>query len=156
LTAENLQKAEISEQIIKDYFRSLNYIVYGIEPVDKGKRHFFDFVCTLNKEDIIYVDVKFKQNSIFKKKVFGELHGINVTSFEEYQQCKKISSCKFFLIFVELLSKTVYFQEIDKLQNPVYTDNNKIICWKVSEMKILFHLDDNHIERLKNPNNVEV
>jgi hypothetical protein len=149
LKTEHLTLPEISEEIVKNHLRELGYITYS--PDNKNQAHCFDFVCTLNKERIFYADVKFKTSSIFVKGTFGQLHGINSISFEEYKRYKRLTSSPFHLIFVDIQEGVVYTQEINKLTGAVYIKNGEIICWPVAGMKKMFILSEKELEQLKNP-----
>lgn len=151
----NDKQAEVAEKIVKEYLDYKEYMTYS--PDNKKRPHCFDFVCTYKKDKVFFVDVKFKQNSTFAKGRAGQHHGINVETYNEYLDFIKITSSPFFLVFVDLKEEKVYKVELLKLTNPAFVGKKgEIVCWNIEQMEMLFKLSPQHIERLKNPDSVEV
>ena len=72
-----LKKGDIGEKIIQEYLENKGWIVY--RPFTKNKSHYFDMLCTFEKEKVLAIDVKTKAR--FNK---WEAQGINVKSYNEY------------------------------------------------------------------------
>ena len=135
-----LIKGEIGEQIVTQYLEKKGWIVY--RPYTKDKAHYFDMLCTFNKEKTIAIDVKTKAR--LNK---WNAQGINVKSYNEYLNFVKNTNVKFYLIFVDDKIGQVYLADITKLDKPIYP-NEHIIAWNLEDMKYLFTISNEDIERL--------
>jgi len=135
-----LQKGELGEQIISNYLEKKGWIVY--RPFTKDKAHYFDMLCTYNKEKVIAIDVKTKAR--LNK---WNAQGINIKSYNEYLNFVKTTSVNFYLIFVDDKTGAVHLADLIKLKNPIYP-NEKIIAWNLNDMKYLFTITENEIKEL--------
>lgn len=135
-----LLKGEIGEQIVTEFLEKKGWIVY--RPYTKDKAHYFDMLCTLNKEKTIAIDVKTKAR--LNK---WNAQGINIKSYNEYVNFVKKTSVPFYLIFVDDKTGKVHLADIIKLENPIYP-NTKIIAWNLDSMKYLFTIGKEDIIRL--------
>jgi hypothetical protein len=135
-----LIKGEIGEQIVTEYLEKKGWIVY--RPYTKDKAHYFDMLCTFNKEKTIAIDVKTKAR--LNK---WNAQGINVKSYNEYLNFVKNTNVNFYLIFVDDKIGEVYLADITKLDKPIYP-NKHIIAWNLENMKYLFTISKEDIERL--------
>jgi len=135
-----LKKGDIGEDIVAEFLQKKGWIIY--RPFTKDKAHYFDMLCTFNKEKVIAIDVKTKA-----RLNNWNAQGINIKSYNEYLDFVKMTSINFYLIFVDDKNGDVHLADLIKLKNPIYP-NNKIIAWKVKDMKYLFTISQNDIERL--------
>jgi Holliday junction resolvase len=135
-----LKKGNIGEDIVSEYLEKRGWIIY--RPFTKDKAHYFDMLCTLNKEKVIAIDVKTKA-----RLNNWNAQGINIKSYNEYVNFVKTTSVNFYLIFVDDKTGHVHLADLMNLTNPIYP-NNKIIAWKLDEMKHLFTISSEDIERL--------
>jgi hypothetical protein len=135
-----LKKGEIGEKIIIKYLEDLGWIVYC--PFTKNKAHYFDMLCTHNKEHVIAIDVKTKAR--LNK---WNAQGINKKSYLEYMNFVNMTKVNFFLIFVDDKLGDVHLADITKLTNPIYPNDN-IIAWNVNDMEYLFKISDEDILNL--------
>ena len=135
-----LKKGEIGEEIVTEFLENKGWIVY--RPYTKNKSHYFDMLCTFNKEKTIAIDVKTKA-----RLNNWEAQGIDIRSYNEYINFVEKTNINFYLIFVDDKNGEVHLADISKLTNPIYP-NNKIIAWKLEDMKYLFTILDEDIERL--------
>jgi Holliday junction resolvase len=135
-----LQKGDLGEKIITEYLEKKGWIVY--RPFTKNKAHYFDMLCTLNKEKVIAIDVKTKAR--LNK---WNAQGINIKTYNEYINFVKTTSVNFYLIFVDDKTGEVHLADLMKLKDPIYP-NEKIIAWAVKDMKYLFTISENQIKEL--------
>lgn len=135
-----LQKGDLGEKIITEYLEKKGWIVY--RPFTKDKAHYFDMLCTLNKEKVIAIDVKTKAR--LNK---WNAQGINIKTYNEYVNFVKTTSVNFYLIFVDDKTGEVHLADLIKLKDPIYP-NEKIIAWPVKNMKYLFTISENQIKEL--------
>jgi hypothetical protein len=135
-----LQKGDLGEKIITEYLEKKGWIVY--RPFTKDKAHYFDMLCTLNKEKVIAIDVKTKAR--LNK---WNAQGINIKTYNEYINFVKTTSVNFYLIFVDDKTGEVHLADLMKLKDPIYP-NEKIIAWPVKNMKYLFTISENQIKEL--------
>ena len=135
-----LKKGDIGEEIITDFLEKKGWIVY--RPFTKDKAHYFDMLCTLNKEKIIAIDVKTKA-----RLNNWNAQGIDIRSYNQYLNFVKTTSVNFYLIFVDDKTGVVHLADLIKLKNPIYP-NSKIIAWNVEDMKYLFTISKEDIKRL--------
>lgn len=135
-----LQKGELGENIISKYLEKKGWIVY--RPFTKDKAHYFDMLCTLNKEKVIAIDVKTKAR--LNK---WNAQGIDIRSYNEYLNFVKQTSINFYLIFVDDKNGEVHLADLIKLKKPIYP-NEKIIAWNLKDMKYLFKITQNEINEL--------
>lgn len=135
-----LKKGEIGENIIRIFFEKKGWIVYF--PFTKNKAHFFDMLCTYNKEKVIAVDVKTKA-----RLNNWNAQGINVRSYNEYLNFVNTTKVNFYLIFIDDKNGEVYCADITKLNNPIYP-NDEIIAWELKQMKYLFKITEQQINEL--------
>lgn len=134
-----LQKGEIGEQIIREYLENKGWIVYF--PFTKGS-HYFDMLCTLNKEKVIAIDVKTKARL---NKYAAQ--GINKNHYLQYMNFVNTSKVPFYLIFVDDKTGDVHCAEISKLTNEIEI-NEKIIAWNLEQMQFLFNIGEDNIKKL--------
>jgi hypothetical protein len=135
-----LKKGDLGENIVSEFLQKKGWIVY--RPFTKDKAHYFDMLCTLNKEKVIAIDVKTKA-----RLNNWNAQGIDIRSYNQYLNFVKQTSINFYLIFVDDKNGEVHLADLVKLKNPIYP-NQKIIAWPVNEMKYLFSISENDIERL--------
>jgi Holliday junction resolvase-like predicted endonuclease len=135
-----LKKGDIGEDIVTEFLEKKGWIIY--RPFTKDKAHYFDMLCTLNKEKVIVIDVKTKAR--LNK---WAAQGINIKSYNEYLNFIEMTKVNFYLIFVDDKNGQVYLADLITLKNPIYP-NSKIIAWKLDDMKYLFTISDKDIERL--------
>lgn len=133
-------KGDIGEDIVAEYLEKKGWIIY--RPFTKDKAHYFDMLCTFKKEKVIAIDVKTKA-----RLNNWNAQGINIKSYNEYLNFVKMTNVNFYLIFVDDKTGVVHLADIVKLTNPIYP-NEKIIAWKVDDMKYLFTISNEDIERL--------
>jgi hypothetical protein len=135
-----LKKGDIGEDIVTEFLEKKGWIIY--RPFTKDKAHYFDMLCTLNKEKVIAIDVKTKA-----RLNNWNAQGINIKSYNEYLNFVEMTKVNFYLIFVDDKNGQVYLADLITLKNPIYP-NSKIIAWKLDDMKYLFTISDEDIERL--------
>lgn len=133
-------KGEIGERIIRKYLEERGWVVYF--PFTKNKAHYFDMLCTLNKDMVIALDVKTKAR-LNKWKA----QGINIKSYQEYLDFVYKTKVRFFLIFIDDKIGDVYGADITKLKDPIYPTPN-IIAWSLDQMKFMFKINEREIEEL--------
>ena len=135
-----LKKGELGEKIIRDFLQNKGWIVYF--PFTKDKAHFFDMLCTFNKDKVIAIDVKTKAR--LNK---WNAQGIDKLHYQQYLSFVKKSNVNFYLIFIDDKTGDVYACDISKLKNPIFP-NPKIIAWELKQMKFLFKITENQINEL--------
>jgi Holliday junction resolvase-like predicted endonuclease len=135
-----LKKGDIGEDIVSEFLEKKGWIIY--RPFTKNKAHYFDMLCTLNKEKVIAIDVKTKA-----RLNNWNAQGINIKSYNEYLKFVEMTSVSFYLIFVDDKTGAVHLADLTKLENPIYP-NSKIIAWNVDNMKYLFTISQSDIDRL--------
>ena len=135
-----MQKGELGEKIIRDFLQDKGWIVYF--PFTKDKAHFFDMLCTFNKDKVIAIDVKTKAR--LNK---WNAQGIDKRHYQQYLSFVKKSNVNFYLIFIDDKTGDVYACDISKLKNPIFP-NPKIIAWELKQMKFLFKITENQINEL--------
>lgn len=135
-----LKKGDIGEDIVTEFLEKKGWIIY--RPFTKDKAHYFDMLCTLNKEKVIAIDVKTKA-----RLNNWAAQGINIKSYNEYLNFVEMTKVNFYLIFVDDKNGQVYLADLITLKNPIYP-NSKIIAWKLDDMKYLFTISDEDIDRL--------
>lgn len=136
----SLIKGEIGEEIVTEYLEKKGWIVY--RPYTKDKAHYFDMLCTFQKEKTIAIDVKTKAR--LNK---WNAQGINIKAYNEYLNFVHKTNVNFYLIFVDDKNGDVHSADITKLKNSIAVNNN-IIAWPVTEMKHLFTISDKDINRI--------
>jgi len=134
------QKGELGEKIVMNFLEAKGWVVYF--PFKKDKAHFFDMLCTFNKDKVIAIDVKTK--SRLNK---WNAQGINKRHHEQYLSFVKKTNINFYLIFIDDKIGDVYACDISKLTNPIFP-NDKIIAWELKQMKFLFKITENQINEL--------
>jgi hypothetical protein len=135
-----LKKGDIGEKIIQEYLENKGWIVY--RPFTKNKAHYFDILCTFEKEKVLAIDVKTKAR--FNK---WEAQGINVKSYNEYINFIKTTNVPFFLFFIDDKNGDVHIADVTKLDEPIYPTYN-IIAWHLSKMKFIFNIGIEAINEL--------
>lgn len=135
-----MQKGELGEKIIRDFLQKKGWVVYF--PFTKDKAHFFDMLCTFDKDKVIAIDVKTKAR--LNK---WNAQGINKLHYEQYLSFVEKSNVNFYLIFIDDKTGEVYACDISKLKNPIFP-NPKIIAWELKQMKFLFKITENQINEL--------
>lgn len=135
-----LKKGNIGEDIVSKYLENKGWIIY--RPFTKDKAHYFDMLCTLNKEKVIAIDVKTKAR--LNK---WNAQGIDIRHYKEYLNFIEITKVNFYLIFVDDKTGEVHLAELSKLNNPIYP-NKQIIAWNVNDMHYLFSISENDINNL--------
>lgn len=137
-----LKKGEIGENIVSDYLEKKGWIIY--RPFTKDKAHYFDMLCTFNKDKAIAIDVKTKAR--LNK---WAAQGIDLRHYNQYMNFVEKTNVKFYLIFVDDKTGDVHLADIAKLQDPIYP-TPYIIAWKLSDMVYLFKITQSDIDRLSN------
>jgi hypothetical protein len=135
-----LKKGELGENIIREFLQEKGWVVYF--PFTKDKAHFFDMLCTFNKDKVIAIDVKTKAR--LNK---WNAQGINKNHYEQYLSFVKKSNVNFYLIFIDDKNGNVHGADIQSLKNPIYP-NEKIIAWSLEQMKLLFKITQEQINEL--------
>lgn len=135
-----LKKGNIGEDIVSKYLENKGWIIY--RPFTKDKAHYFDMLCTFNKEKVIAIDVKTKAR--LNK---WNAQGIDIRHYKEYLNFIEITKVNFYLIFVDDKTGEVHLAELSKLNNPIYP-NKQIIAWNVNDMRYLFSISENDINNL--------
>jgi Holliday junction resolvase len=135
-----LIKGEIGEEIVTKYLEKKGWIVY--RPYTKKKAHFFDMICTYNKEKTIAIDIKTKA-----RLNNWNAQGINIKSYNQYLNFVNETKVNFYLIFVDDKTGDVHLADITKLKKPIYPNKN-IIAWRVEDMKFLFTISTDEIESI--------
>lgn len=136
----SLIKGEIGEKIVRKYLEDKGWIIYS--PITKDKAHYFDMLCTFNKDLVIAIDVKTKA-----RLNNWNAQGINKKSYFEYLKFTKDTNINFYLVFIDDKNGEVYAADINKLINPIYPNNN-LIAWELKNMKFLFKIDVDEIHNL--------
>jgi hypothetical protein len=136
----SLKKGELGEQIIRKYLELKGWIVYC--PFTKDKAHYFDMLCTFNKEKVLAIDVKTKAR--LNK---WNAQGINIKSYNEYLNFTATTSVPFYLIFVDDKTGHVHLADLNKLKNHIYPNQN-IIAWNIDDMQFLFKISEEEIKQL--------
>lgn len=135
-----LIKGNIGEEIVTEFLQKKGWIVY--RPYTKNKAHYFDMLCTFNKEKTIAIDVKTKAR--LNK---WNAQGINKKAYLEYLNFVEKTKVKFYLIFVDDKSGEVHLADITKLDDPIYPNEN-IIAWNLDKMQYLFTISKDDILRI--------
>lgn len=135
-----LKKGDLGECIITKILEDKGWVVY--RPFTKDKAHYFDMLCTKNKDKIIAIDIKTKA-----RLNNWNAQGINIKSYDQYINFVKTTNINFYLIFIDDKLGYVHMIDITKLKNPIYP-NNEIIAWEVSQMKHIYTLCENDIKEL--------
>lgn len=135
-----LKKGNIGEDIVSKYLENKGWIIY--RPFTKDKAHYFDMLCTFNKEKVIAIDVKTKAR--LNK---WNAQGIDIRHYKEYLNFIETTKVNFYLIFVDDKTGEVHLAELSKLNNPIYP-NKQIIAWNVNDMHYLFSISENDINNL--------
>lgn len=136
----SLIKGEIGESIIRKYLEKKGWVVYF--PFTKDKAHYFDMLCTLDKDMVIAIDVKTKAR-LNKWKA----QGINIKSYKEYLDFVMKSKVSFYLIFIDDKTGDVHGVDITKLKDPIYPRPD-IIAWKLEQMNFMFKITEDEILQL--------
>jgi hypothetical protein len=134
------KKGDIGENIIKEYLEKRGWIIY--KPFTKDKAHFFDMLCTFEKQKVIAIDVKTKAR--LNK---WNAQGINLRHYNEYLNFTNITNIPFYLIFVDDKLGTVHCAELKKMINPIFP-NDDIIAWDLSQMQHMFNISNDQIKLL--------
>lgn len=135
-----LIKGNIGEEIVTEFLQEKGWIVY--RPYTKNKAHYFDMLCTFNKEKTIAIDVKTKAR--LNK---WNAQGINKKAYLEYLNFVEKTKVNFYLIFVDDKSGEVHLADITKLNDPIYPNEN-IIAWNLDKMQYLFTISKDDILRI--------
>lgn len=135
-----LIKGNIGEEIVTEFLQKKGWIVY--RPYTKNKAHYFDMLCTFNKEKTIAIDVKTKAR--LNK---WNAQGINKKAYLEYLNFVEKTKVNFYLIFVDDKSGEVHLADITKLDDPIYPNEN-IIAWNLDKMQYLFTISKDDILRI--------
>jgi hypothetical protein len=135
------KKGELGENLIREYLEQKGWIVYF--PFTKNKAHYFDMLATKDKAKAIAVDVKTKAR--LNK---WPAQGINKKSYLEYMNFVTKTNIPFFLVFVDDKSGDVHSFELNE-NSCKYTEITPyIIGWPIAEMKYLFNIGAENIEKL--------
>jgi len=135
-----LKKGAIGEKIIMNYLENRGWVVYA--PFTKNKAHYFDILATKNKEKVIAIDVKTKAR--LNK---WSAQGIDVKHYNQYMDFMKMAKVPFYLIFIDDKLGDVHLADIGKLKNG-FNPNKKIIAWMLKDMKFMFKISQEMIEKL--------
>lgn len=136
----SLKKGEIGEALFCSYMQNKGWITYRPTIIDKA--HYFDLLCTLNKEKVIAFDIKTKAR--LNK---WNAQGINLIHYNQYMNFVNNSKIPFYLVFIDDKIGTVHCADITNLKNPIYP-NHSIIAWDICQMHYLFTIDKNAINEL--------
>lgn len=136
----SLKKGDIGEKIIQEYLEKKGWIVY--RPFTKDKAHYFDMLCTLEKEKVMAIDVKTKAR--LNK---WDAQGINVKSYKEYLNFINTTNVPFYLFFIDDKNGNVHLADVTKLEDPIFPSYN-IIAWHLSKMKLVFNIGTEAINEL--------
>ena len=126
-----VKKGDIGENIVRKYLENKGYIIY--QPKTKGA-HYFDMLCTKNKQEVIALDVKTKA-----RLNAYEATGINLTHYEDYKRLMNTTKIPFYIYFVDEMEGKVYRQLLNKLPEP-FKLNKYIVCWYLKDLIHLFNL----------------
>jgi hypothetical protein len=135
-----LKKGELGENIVREYLEAKGWIVY--QPITKDKAHYFDMLCTLQKEKGIAIDVKTKAR--LNK---WNAQGIDKRHYQQYMNFINTTQVNFYLFFVDDKTGDVHCADIKNLSNPIYP-NDKIIAWNLNDMNLMFKLSLEQIAAL--------
>lgn len=136
----SLKKGEIGEFIVTQLLEDRGWIVY--KPFTKGKAHYFDILATYEKEKVIAIDVKTKAR--LNK---WSAQGIDIKHYDQYLRFTSKHKVPFYLVFIDDKSGDVHLADIGKLNNPIYP-NEKIIAWRLDEMKHVMKISKEQIAEL--------
>jgi Holliday junction resolvase len=135
-----LKKGEIGEYIIRKYLEDKGWIVYS--PFTKDKAHYFDMLCTYNKEKVMAIDVKTKA-----RLNLYEAQGIDKKHYYQYINFTNKTNIPFYLIFIDDKLGDVHCADLKSLQNEIHI-NDKIIAWHLKDMHYLFNIGNDNINKL--------
>tara|TARA_R100001440_G_scaffold28344_1_gene45960 strand:- start:198 stop:665 length:468 start_codon:yes stop_codon:yes gene_type:complete len=140
---KEVKKGEIGEIIVRKYLENKGYIVY--QPKTKGA-HYFDMLCTLNKNEVIALDVKTKA-----RLNYYEATGIELRHYEDYKRLINTIEIPFYLYFVDEMEGKVYRQLLNDLPSPWHL-NKTIVCWDLKDLNYLFSLNEKEKKELQKLN----
>lgn len=135
-----LKKGELGEKIIINLLEKKGWIVYT--PYTKDKAHYFDILATYRKERAIAIDVKTKA-----RLNNWAAQGIDVRHYKQYKKFMETHNVPFYLVFIDDKCGDVHLADLDKLSKPIYP-NNKIIAWKLTDMKYIMNIGKDAIKKL--------
>lgn len=138
----SLKKGEIGEKIIREYLENKGWIVY--QPITKNKPHYFDMLCTYDKEKVIAIDVKTKAR--LNK---WNAQGIDIRHYNQYMNFINTTNVNFYLFFIDDKNGDVHCADLKNLHNPIHI-NNKIIAWYLNDMSYIFSISNEKINELSN------
>ena len=141
------KKGQIGEDIFQEFMEGEGWIVY--KPDKKDKPHYFDMMCTFEKEKAVAFDVKTKTRLKSGGKFKFDAQGFDKKHFEQYLNFTKKINIPFFVIFIDSLSGDVMCINIEKLKKLESIEVNKdIIAWYVKDMQFIFKLTAAQIDYL--------
>lgn len=135
-----VKKGNIGEDIIQSFLENKGWIIY--KPTTKNKAHFFDMVCTYNKDKIICIDVKTKAR--LNK---WAAQGIDLKHYNNYIDAQKIMNTPFYIIFIDDKLGDVHLLDLTKGIKS-FMVNEYIIAWYLKDMNYLFNIGDDKIKIL--------
>lgn len=141
----SLKKGEIGEQIIRERLEAKGWIVYF--PFTKNRPHYFDLLATYQKEKAIAVDVKTKARL---NKYTAQ--GINTKQYEQYKRFTENNKIAFWIVFIDEYNGEIHTAQIDRLENPFYLCDGKIIAWQLDQMICLGKITEDQKQLLQTYN----
>jgi len=127
-----VKKGDYGELLVRKYLEKKGWIVY--QPITDGA-HYFDILATLNKNQVVAIDVK------TKGKMNLGAQGLDIKHYNQYLKFSKDTNIDFYLIFVDDKCGDVHACKISKLANtkPKFQDK-KIIAWDINIMTLVFNI----------------
>ena len=137
---KEVKKGDLGEKIVRNYLENKGYIVY--QPKTKGA-HYFDMLCTKNKQEVMALDVKTKA-----RLNHYEATGIDLSHYTDYKRLINTTKIPFYIYFVDEMEGKVYRQLLNKLPEP-FQFNKYIVCWYLKDLIYLFNLTEKQQNELK-------
>ena len=137
---KEVKKGDLGEKIVRNYLENKGYIVY--QPKTKGA-HYFDMLCTKNKQEVMALDVKTKA-----RLNAYEATGIDLRHYEDYKRLMNTTQIPFYIYFVDEMEGKVYMQLLNKLPEP-FKLNNYIVCWHLKDLVYMFDITEQEKNELQ-------
>lgn len=135
-------KGNIGEQIIKKYFEERNYVVY--KPITKGSHKVDYIVHSWENKNIVAVECKTK-----KRMAKMNYTGFETRSFNEYKDLYLRYNIRTFIFFIDEFEEAVYGGFLDELGDEKYINDNKIVLFRLENMKKFFDIEKELVDELK-------